>query len=88
MLHCITSETRYDNNQHPDPRRRRAGGSFFPSLRERRRRVDQSLFAVIIEACLGGTLTHKVDDLVKALGADSGISRPEVSRDGRHWPRL
>lgn len=30
-------------------------GSFFPSLLERRRRVDQSLFAVIMEAYLHGT---------------------------------
>lgn len=49
-------------------------GSFFPSLLERRRRVDQSLFAVIMEAYLHGTSTRKVDDLVKALGADTGIS--------------
>jgi putative transposase len=55
-------------------------GSFFPSLLERRRRVDQSLFAVIMEAYLNGTSTRKVDDLVKALGADSGISKSEVSR--------
>jgi putative transposase len=55
-------------------------GSFFPSLLERRRRVDQSLFAVIMEAYLYGTSTRKVDDLVKALGADSGISKSEVSR--------
>ena len=53
-------------------------GSFFPSLLERRRRVDQSLFAVIMEAYLHGTSTRKVDDLVKALGADSGISKSEV----------
>jgi putative transposase len=69
-------------------------GSFFPSLLERRRRVDQSLFAVIMEAYLHGTSTRKVDDLVKALGADSGISKSEVSRDlrrarrrGRRVPR-
>ena len=55
-------------------------GSFFPSLLERRRRVDQSLFAVIMEAYLHGTSTRKVDDLVKALSADSGISRSGVSR--------
>src|SRR5690242_5126820 len=36
-------------------------GSFFPSLLERRRRVDQSLFAVIMEAYLHGTSTRKVD---------------------------
>ncbi len=39
-------------------------GSFFPSLLER----------------LQGTSTRKVDDLVKALGTDSGISKSEVSR--------
>ena len=44
---------------------------FFPSLLERRPRVDQSLFAVIMEACLHGTSTRKVDDLVKA-GAATG----------------
>src|SRR5499427_2601509 len=60
-------------------------GSFFPSLLERRRRVDQSLFAVIMEAYLHGTSTRKVDDLVKALGADSGISKSEVSRSARTW---
>jgi transposase-like protein len=55
-------------------------GSFFPSLLERRRRVDQALFAVIMEAYLHGVSTRKVDDLVKALGADTGISKSEVSR--------
>jgi putative transposase len=55
-------------------------GSFFPSLLERRRRVDQALFAVVIEADLHGVSTRKVDDLVKALGADTGISKSEVSR--------
>lgn len=39
-------------------------GSFFPSLLERRRRVDQALFAVIMEAYLHGVSTRKVDDLV------------------------
>ena len=42
--------------------------------------MDQSLFAVIMEAYLHGTSTRKVDDLVKALGADTGISKSEVSR--------
>jgi putative transposase len=53
--------------------------SLFPSSLERHRRVDQSLFAVIMEAYLHGTSTRKVDDLVKALGA-SGVSKSEVSR--------
>jgi putative transposase len=55
-------------------------GSFFPSLLERRRRIDQALFAVVMEAYLHGVSTRKVDDLVRALGADTGISKSEVSR--------
>jgi len=55
-------------------------GSFFPSLLERRRRIDLALFAVVMEAYLHGVSTRKVDDLVKALGADTGISKSEVSR--------
>ena len=55
-------------------------GSFFPSLLERRRRVEQALFAVIMQAYLHGVWTSKVDDLVKALGPDTGISKSEVSR--------
>ena len=55
-------------------------GSFFPSLLERRRRVDQALFAVVMEAYVHGVSTRKVDDLVKALGVDTGISKSEVSR--------
>ena len=49
-------------------------------LLERRRRVDQALFAVVMEAYLHGVSTRKVDDLVKALGADTGISKSEVCR--------
>ncbi|GGY20214.1 hypothetical protein GCM10010358_83240 [Streptomyces minutiscleroticus] len=48
-------------------------GSFFPSLLERRRRIDQALFAVVMEAYLHGVSTRAVDDLVRALGADTGI---------------
>ncbi|WP_406392029.1 IS256 family transposase [Streptomyces sp. NBC_00882] len=55
-------------------------GTFFPSLLERRRRIDQALYAVIMEAYVHGVSTRAVDDLVKALGADSGISKSEVSR--------
>ena len=55
-------------------------GSFFPSLLERRRRIDRALFAVVMEAWVHGVSTRKVDDLVKALGAASGISKSEVSR--------
>ena len=55
-------------------------GTFFPAMLERRRRVDQALFAVVMEAYLHGVSTRKVDDLVKALGADTGLSKSEVSR--------
>jgi putative transposase len=55
-------------------------GTFFPALLEHRRRVDQALFAVVMEAYVHGISTRKVDDLVKALGADTGISKSEVSQ--------
>jgi len=55
-------------------------GTSFPILLERRSRVDHALFAVVMEAYLHGVSTRKVDDLVKALGADPGISKSEVSR--------
>lgn len=55
-------------------------GSFFPSILERRRRIDRALFAVVMEAYVHGVSTRKVDDLVAALGGASGISKSEVSR--------
>jgi putative transposase len=55
-------------------------GSFFPSLLERRRRIDRALFVVVMEAYVHGVSTRKVDDLVQALGVGSGISKSEVSR--------
>ena len=55
-------------------------GSFFPELLEPRRRIDRALWAVIMTAYITGTSTRKVDDLVKALGCESGISKSTVSR--------
>lgn len=55
-------------------------GSFFPSLLERRRRIDKALYAVVMEAYVHGVSTRSVDDLVGALGVESGISKSEVSR--------
>ena len=55
-------------------------GSFFPSLLEPRRRIDQALYAVVMEAYVHGVSTRSVDDLVVALGIDTGISKSEVSR--------
>lgn len=54
-------------------------GSFFPSILEPRRRIDQALYAVVMEAYVGGISTRGVDDLVAALGG-TGISKSEVSR--------
>jgi putative transposase len=55
-------------------------GSFFPTLLEPRRRIDQALYAVIAQAYVEGVSTRSVDDLVQAMGIASGISRSEVSR--------
>jgi putative transposase len=55
-------------------------GSFFPVILEPRRRIDQALYAVVMEAYVCGVSTRSVDDLVAALGIDSGISKSEVSR--------
>jgi transposase-like protein len=55
-------------------------GSFFPTILEPRRRIDQALYAVIMEAWVKGVSTRKVDALVAAIGSEAGISRSEVSR--------
>ncbi len=44
------------------------------------RRSDRALFAVVMEAYVHGVSTRKVDDLVKSLGLEAGISKSEVSR--------
>ena len=50
-----------------------AHGSFFPSLLAPRGRIDQALHAVIMQAYIEGVSTRSVDDLVQALGIESGI---------------
>jgi transposase-like protein len=55
-------------------------GSFFPEILEPRRRIDQALYAVVMEAYVNGVSTRAVDDLVAAMGVDTGISKSEVSR--------
>ncbi len=55
-------------------------GSFMPSVIEPRRRIDRTLHAVVMEAYVAGVSTRSVDELVAALGAESGISKSEVSR--------
>jgi len=63
-------------------------GSFFPSILEPRRRIDQALYAVVMEAYVNGVSTRSVDDLVAELGVDSGISKSEVSRICAVWNEL
>jgi putative transposase len=60
-------------------------GSFFPSILERRRRIDRALFAVVMEAYVHGVSTRKVDDLVAALGATSGISSRRSLGSAPRW---
>ena len=55
-------------------------GSFFPEILEPRRRIDQALYAVVMEAYVHGVSTRAVDDLVAAMGINTGISKSEVSR--------
>lgn len=57
-------------------------GSFFPSVLEPRRRIDQALYAVVMEAWVNGVSTRNVDNLVVALGG-TGISK-SPSRDMKH----
>ena len=52
----------------------------FSVILEPRRRIDQALYAVVMEAYVNGVSTRSVEDLVVALGIDSGVSKSEVSR--------
>jgi len=54
-------------------------GSYFPSLLEPRRRIEQALLSVVQEAYVLGVSTRKVEDLVQSLGI-GGMSKSEVSR--------
>lgn len=55
-------------------------GSFYPALLSPRRRIDHALWAVVMEAYVHGVSTRKVDDLVRSLGIDAGVSKSQVSR--------
>jgi transposase-like protein len=54
-------------------------GSYLPSFLDPRRRWEQAFVSVVSEAYVLGVSTRKVDELVKAMGAQ-GMSRSEVSR--------
>jgi putative transposase len=50
------------------------------SILEPRRRLDQARYSGVMSAYVQGVSTRSVDDLVQALGIDTGISKSEVSR--------
>jgi transposase-like protein len=54
-------------------------GTYFPTFLEPRRRWEKAFVSVVAESYVLGVSTRKVDELVKALGAQ-GISKSEVSR--------
>ena len=58
--------------------RKRSGSAYFPSFLEPRRRSEQALIAVVLEAYVNGASTRKVDRLVEQLGID-GMSKDRVS---------
>lgn len=55
-------------------------GSFFPLILQPRRRIDQALYAVVMEAYVAGVSTRSVDDLVAALGGSIRVSPSPRSR--------
>ena len=58
--------------------KKRAGSSYFPSFLEPRRRCEQAIVAVVLEAYVNGVSTRKVDRLVEQLGID-GMTKDRVS---------
>jgi len=53
-------------------------GSYFPSFLEPRRRSEQAIVAVVLEAYVNGVSTRKVDRLVEQLGLQ-GMTKDRVS---------
>jgi putative transposase len=58
--------------------RKRSGAAYFPSFLEPRRRSEQAIVAVVLEAYVNGVSTRKVDRLVEQLGID-GMTKDRVS---------
>ena len=55
-----------------------SGPAYFPSFLEPRRRSEQAIVAVVLEAYVNGVSTRKVDRLVEQLGID-GMTKDRVS---------
>jgi transposase-like protein len=58
--------------------RKRQGPAYFPSFLEPRRRSEQAIVAVVLEAYVNGVSTRKVDRLVEQLGIH-GMTKDRVS---------
>lgn len=58
--------------------RKRSGEAYFPSFLEPRRRSEQAIVAVVMEAYVNGVSMRKVDRLVEQLGI-SGMTKDRVS---------
>src|ERR1700728_70370 len=58
--------------------RKREGSAYFPSFLEPRRRSEQAIVAVVLEAYVNGVSTRKVDRLVEQLGI-AGMTKDRVS---------
>src|SRR5439155_512435 len=58
--------------------RKRSGAAYFPSFLEPRRRSEQAIVGVVLEAYVNGVSTRKVDRLVEQLGIQ-GMSKDRVS---------
>jgi transposase-like protein len=58
--------------------RTRSGPAYFPSFLEPRRRCEQAIVAVVMEAYVNGVSTRKVDRLVEQLGIE-GMTKDRVS---------
>src|SRR3954454_11161860 len=59
--------------------RTRSGPAYFPAVLEPRRRCEQAIVAVVMEAYVNGVSTRKVDRLVEQLGIQ-GMDKDRVSR--------
>jgi len=58
--------------------RKRSGESYFPSFLEPRRRCEQAIVSVVMEAYVNGVSTRKVDRLVEQMGIH-GMTKDRVS---------
>ena len=58
--------------------RKRSGEAYFPSFLEPRRRSEQAIVAVVMEACVNGVSTRRVERIVEQLGI-GGMTKDRVS---------